>query len=74
MTPFTAFASEIILRGRMGGEDLIVRLGDTPVTLQSLPVPLLLGLSVFMVSAAIAAAIEFRAERAYKGPHSAARF
>lgn len=74
MTPLTAIASEIILRGRVGGGDVIVTLGDAPVTLQSLPVPFLIGLSLFLASAAIATAIEFRAERTHKAPYSAARF
>lgn len=74
MTPLKAIASEIILRGRTGSDDVIVTLGETPVTLQSLPVTFLIGLGLFMGSAAIATAIEFRAERAHKAPYSAARF
>lgn len=74
MVHLNALASEIILRGRAGGADLIVTVNDAPVSVSTLPFPLLLGLGALILSAVIAVAMEIRSERRHIAVYSAARF
>lgn len=66
-------ASEIALRGRLEGENIVLQMAQEPIALAAVPDAVLLGLGAFLLSAAAAIAFELNAERQDR-LHSAARF
>ena len=58
-----SLTGEIILRGRIGGEAVLIEFADTPRAIDALPHGLVLALGALLVSAGISISIELRAER-----------
>ena len=74
MLSILATTSEIALRGRTGGDAVIVQVARESIALSAVPLPLLVGLSVFLLSASAAIVREYQKERAAGISYSAARF
>ena len=74
MLSILATTSEIALRGRTGGDAVIVQVARESIALSVVPLPLLVGLGFFLLSASAVIIREVQKERATDFGYSAARF
>lgn len=74
MLSILATTSEIALRGRTGGDAVIVQVAHESIALSVVPLPLLVGLGIFLLSASAVIIREYQKERASDFRYSAARF
>lgn len=74
MLHLSSIMSEIVLRGRMGDEPVILQLANDPNPIAAIPVWMFAMIGVSLVSGLIAIGVEYRVERETRSSYSAARF